>query len=269
MIATGINIGSNMLMNPKWDDELADDNLALEDAQDDELVMNTIKNGYYTVSNAILSRPAMIATGINIGSNMLMNPKWDDELADDNLAFVDDVADNNLALEDAQDDELVVNAIKNGYYTVSNAILTRPAMIATGINIGSNMLMNPKWDDELADDNLALEDAQDDELVVNAIKNGYYTVSNAILTRPAMIATGINIGSNMLMNPKWDDELSAVEKAEKTETKKSEKPKEPRRHRQRLERPDDKIKRNTRLRVPKEHVADNTLFDLADLIEDN
>jgi hypothetical protein len=336
----------------------------VEETQDNELFMNSIKNGYYTVSNAILSRPAMIAGGMQMVQNGMARPTFlnhfdeaaDDEfmakghgehghkqkdkkkdgkkkprpqpqpvqeaqpveqVQDNNLAFEDD----NLALEDYQDDELVMGAIKNGYYTATNWVLANPAKVYGIGNVVANGLMNPKWDDEelmakghgahgehgkkqkgdkkkdgkkprpqpaqeaqpveqvqdnnlaFEDDNLALEDYQDDELIMNAIKNGYYTVSNAILSRPAMIAGGMQMVQNGMARPTFlnhfdeavDDELAAAHgKTEKTE--KTEKPKK---RRQPLERPDDVIKRNTKLRVPKDIAADNTLFDLAELLEDN
>jgi len=232
------------------------------EAQDDELFMNSIKNGYYTVSNAVLSRPAMIAGGMQMVQNGMARPTF--------LNHFDEVADNNLAVEDAQDDELFMNSIKNGYYTVSNAILSRPAMIAGGMQMVQNGMARPTFlnhfDEEVADNNLAFADeVADNNLIWNSVKNGYYTATNWALANPDKIYAAGNFGANMLMNPKWDDELNAVEQAQKTETKK---PKEPRR-RQRLERPDDYIKRNTKFRVSKEHVADNTLFDLADMIQDN
>jgi hypothetical protein len=404
----------------------------IEETQDNELIMNSIKNGYYTVSNAILSRPAMIAGGMQMIQNGMARPTFlnhFDEAADDefmakghgehghkqkgdkkkngkknrpqpaqpaqevqqpieqaqdnNLAFEDD----NLALEDYQDDELIMNSIKNGYYTVSNAILSRPAMIAGGMQMIQNGMARPTFlnhfdeaaddefmakghgehghkqkgdkkkngkknrpqpaqpvqevqqpieqaqdnnlafeddnfaiedyqDDELMakghgahgehgqkqkgdkkkngkkhrpqpaqeaqpvdqaqdnilafeDDNFALEDYQDDELIMNSIKNGYYTVSNAILSRPAMIAGGMQMIQNGMARPTFinhfdenaDDEFAAHQRTEKTE--------KPRKHRQPLERPDDVIRKNHKLRVPKDIAADNTLFDLAELLEDN
>jgi hypothetical protein len=230
----------------------------IEETQDNELIMNSIKNGYYTVSNAILSRPAMIAGGMQMIQNGMARPTF--------LNHFDEAADDEFMAKGHGE-----HGHKQKGDKKKNGKKHRPQPAQPAQPVQEAQPIEQAQDNNLAfeDDNLALEDYQDDELVMDAIKNGYYTVSNAILSRPAMIAGGMQMIQNGMARPTFinhfdenaDDEFAAHQRTEKTE--------KPRKHRQPLERPDDVIRRNHKLRVPKDIAADNTLFDLAELLEDN
>jgi len=59
------------------------------------------------------------------------------------------------------------------------------------------------------------DEVQDNNLIVNQIKDGYYTATNWALANPTKIYTIGNMVGNSLMNPTWDDELMFKKKTKK------------------------------------------------------
>ena len=93
--------------------------------------------------------------------------------------------------------------------------------------------MNPKWDDE----------TQDNNLIIDKIKDGYYTATNWALANPDKVYRIGNVVANGLMNPKWDDEELMSRRPVQEKTKKP-----------------------SKLRPTEVQAADNTLFALGELI---
>jgi len=86
------------------------------------------------------------------------------------------------------------------------------------------------------------DEAQDNNLIIDKIKDGYYAATNWALANPDKVYRITNVIANGLSNPKWDDEELVARRPIQEKTKKP-----------------------SKLR-PTEVQADNTLFALGDLI---